>query len=95
MNRKDISEKLSQNKVDTLLIAGGKSQYLSGVNQLHAKMDKSKTSFVKIDDVTNVLDEAPQKLAQSILLFVKGELLSQESWPYFWFKWLLYYSLPN
>lgn len=75
MNRKDISEKLSQNKVDCLLVAGGKSQYLSGVNQLHAKMDKSKTSFVKIDDVANILDEAPQKLAQSILLFVKGGLL--------------------
>ena len=73
MNRKDISDKLSQSKVDCLLIAGGKSQYASGVAQLHAKMDRTKTQIIKFDDITNVLDEAPQKVAHSLLLFVKGK----------------------
>jgi len=72
MNRKDISEKLSTNKVDCLLVVGGKSQYASGAAALYSKMDKSKTSFIKFDDVVDVLAEAPKKLAESMLLFVKG-----------------------
>lgn len=75
MNRKDISDKLAGNRVDCLLIAGGKSQYASGVAQLYAKMDKSKTSFIKFDDVVDVIVQCPQKLAQSMLLFVKGNFI--------------------
>lgn len=74
MNRKDISEKLASIKIDCLLISGGKSPYASGVAQLYAKMDKSKTSFIKFDDVVDVLNEAPKKLAESMLLFVKGNV---------------------
>lgn len=72
MNRKDISEKMSQTRIDCLLIAGGKSPYLQGVVQLHGRMDKTKSSLLKIDNVVDVMSEAPEKLAQSILLFVKG-----------------------
>lgn len=83
MNRKDISESLSSIKVDCLLIAGGKSPCAAGVAQLHAKMDKSKTSFVKFDDVTNVISEVPQKLAQSLLFFVKGWFRFRNIDPFF------------
>lgn len=53
---------------------GGKSQYASGAAQLYSKMDKSKSSFIKFDDVNDVLTSAPRKLAESMLLFVKGKL---------------------
>ena len=33
---------------------------------------QTKSSLLKIDDVGNVLDEAPVKLANAILLFCKG-----------------------
>jgi len=72
MNRKDISDKLGELKVDCLLISGGKSPYASGVANLYSKMDRTKASYVKFDDVVDVLNEAPSKLAQSMLLFVKG-----------------------
>jgi len=73
MNRKDISDKLSQIKtLDVLLLAGSKSPYIQGVLSIHGKMDKGKTSLLKIDGVVDPLTEAPEKLAQSLLLFVKG-----------------------
>ena len=45
--------------------------------------DKTKTSYIKVDDVHNVLEEAPGKLAKSILLFTKG------------LGWLTSVDLPN
>ena len=45
--------------------------------------DKSKTSMLKVDDVANIMEEAPGKLANSILLFAKG------------LGWLTSLSLPN
>ncbi|TRY79813.1 hypothetical protein TCAL_10269 [Tigriopus californicus] len=59
-NRKDITPLLSKTlRCDALLLAGSKTA-------------NSKTSLLKIDDVGNVLDEAPVKTANSILLFCKG-----------------------
>jgi len=72
MNRKDISDKLIHiTTLDILLVAGSKSPYIHGVTSLHGKMDKSRTSLLKIDNVVDVIFEAPEKLAQSLLLFVK------------------------
>lgn len=68
MNRKEITT-LAQS--DVLLVAGGKSPYSQGVQNIYSKLDKSRTSLLKIDGVANVLLEAPEKLAQSLLLFVK------------------------
>jgi len=72
MNRKDISDKLHIKTLDVLLVAGSKSPYLQAVVSIHGKMDKGKTALLKIDDVVDPLCEAPEKLAQSLLLFVKG-----------------------
>lgn len=73
MNRKDISEKLSQiQNLDCLLVAGSKSPYIQGVVSIHGKMDKSKTSLLKIDNCVDVMHEASTKLAHNLLLFVKG-----------------------
>ena len=45
--------------------------------------DKMKTSMLKIDDVSSVMEEAPGKLSNSILLFAKG------------LGWLTSLTLPN
>jgi len=83
LNRKDITGQLEKNlKIDTLLLAGAKGSYGSTVQQLHALMDKQKTQLLKIDDVGDVMNEAPEKVAQSILLFCKGQgLLTSVAMP--------------
>jgi len=83
LNRKDITGQLEKNlKIDTLLLAGTKGSYGSTVQQLHSLMDKQKTQLLKIDDVGDVINEAPEKVAQSILLFCKGQgLLTSVAMP--------------
>lgn len=57
--------------MDILLVAGSRSPFLNGTQKYFAQCDKEKTSFLKVDHVVDVLSEAPEKLAKSILLFVK------------------------
>ncbi|RWS16961.1 uncharacterized protein B4U79_06785 [Dinothrombium tinctorium] len=73
MNRRDITDKMSSiHQLDTLLVTGGKSPFAQGVISIYSKMDKEKTSLLKIDNAADVLSETPEKFAQSLLLFVKG-----------------------
>jgi len=83
MHRKDIAGLLEKNlKIDTLLLAGAKGSFGSTVQILHAQMDKQKTQLLKVDDVGDVINEAPDKVAQSILLFCKGQgLLTSVTMP--------------
>lgn len=83
LNRKDITGLLEKNlKIDTLLLAGTKGSYGTSVAQIHTMMDKQKTQLLKIDDVGDVINEAPEKVAQSILLFCKGQgLLTSVTMP--------------
>ncbi|ODM97826.1 hypothetical protein Ocin01_08859 [Orchesella cincta] len=83
LNRKDITGVLEKNlKIDTLLLAGTKGSYGHTVQHLHTMMDKQKTQLLKIDDVGDVVNEAPEKVAQSILLFCKGQgLLTSVAMP--------------
>ena len=46
---------------------------VKGMETIFGYCDKSKTSMLKVDDVTNIMEEAPGKLANSILLFAKGK----------------------
>jgi len=68
MNRKELP---LLRDMDILLVAGSRSPYLNGTQKYFAQCDKEKTSFLKVDHVVDVLTEAPEKLAKSILLFVK------------------------
>lgn len=68
MNRKELP---MIKDMDILLVAGSRSPYLNGTQKYFAQCDKEKTSFLKVDHVVDVLTEAPEKLAKSILLFVK------------------------
>ncbi|XP_054163662.1 uncharacterized protein ZK1073.1-like [Oppia nitens] len=69
MNRKEI---LDLRDLDVLLVTGARSPYCAGVEAIHAKCNKTKTSLLKVDDAVDVLSEFPEKLAQNLLLFVKG-----------------------
>lgn len=72
MNRKELP---LLKDMDILLVAGSRSPYLNGTQKYFAQCDKEKTSFLKVDHVVDVLTEAPEKLAKSILLFVKVSCL--------------------
>jgi len=73
MNRTDISEKLMSEMVcDTLLIVGDQSSFLHTTETMYQHANTTKTSILRIDDVGDVLTEAPAKVSQSILLFCQG-----------------------
>ncbi|XP_055926521.1 uncharacterized protein ZK1073.1-like [Argiope bruennichi] len=74
MNRKDIMSLVESQlrSMDVLLVSGSKATHAQSVLHMYMKMDKQKTSFLKVDQVGDVLAEAPEKLAQSLHLFVKG-----------------------
>ncbi|GIY95567.1 uncharacterized protein ZK1073.1 [Caerostris extrusa] len=74
MVRKDIMGliELHLKGMDVLLVAGAKSAHIQAVSNMYMKMDKQKTSFLKVDSAGDVLMEAPEKLSQSLHLFVKG-----------------------
>ncbi|KAI2802456.1 hypothetical protein RDWZM_009915 [Blomia tropicalis] len=69
MNRKEISD---LSNLDVLLVVGGRSPFVHGVEHVYSKCNKQKTSILKIDNIVDVISQCPEKLAQSLLLFVKG-----------------------
>ncbi|KAF4518270.1 hypothetical protein B566_EDAN005838 [Ephemera danica] len=71
LSRKDLPVK--NFKSDVLLVTGERGSFANAVEKLHASLDKSKATLLKIDRVGDVMLEAPEKLAQSILLFCKGQ----------------------
>ena len=85
MNRTDILPIVDKSQgCETMLVAGAKADsHVKGMEAVFSHCDKSRTSMLKIDDVANVIDEAPGKFANSILLFAKGQ------------GWLTSVDLPN
>lgn len=71
MSRKDLT--LKGCKVDVILITGMLSPYASMVEKLHRDIEKEKVTILKIERAGDVLADAPAKVAQSILLFCKGQ----------------------
>ncbi|XP_030374900.1 exocyst complex component 4 isoform X3 [Scaptodrosophila lebanonensis] len=71
MNRKDLT--LKGCKVDVILITGMLSPYASMVEKLHRDVEKERVTMLKIERAGDVLADAPGKVAQSILLFCKGQ----------------------
>jgi len=71
--RTDIVPNLKEGlKCDALLVVGAKSSNMHAAEYMYSQMDKTKTSLLKVDNVGNAMDESPEKLANSILLFCKG-----------------------
>lgn len=85
LNRSDVVPTVEKSlKCETMLVAGAKADsHVKGMENLFGYCDKTKTSMLKIDDVTSVMEEAPGKLSNSILLFAKG------------LGWLTSLTLPN
>ena len=82
--RSDILPVLEKSKCETMLLAGAKAEaHVKGIDAIFGVCDKTKTSVMKIDGVFSILDEAPGKLANAILLFTKG------------LGWLTSVDLPN
>jgi len=72
-NRSDITSQLKEGlKSDALVVVGNKTSHVHAAEYMHSHMDKTKSSLLKVDNVGNVLEESPAKLANSILLFCKG-----------------------
>lgn len=83
-NREDITTNLERHLTcDTLLVSCSKDAAVKNMDHVFQACDKTKTSKIKIDDCGDVLEEAPAKLANSVLLFVKG------------LGWLTSVNLPN
>jgi hypothetical protein len=85
LNRSDVIPIIEKSlNCETMLLAGAKAEsQVKGMETIFGYCDKSKTSMLKVDDVANIMEEAPGKLANSILLFSKG------------LGWLTSLSLPN
>jgi len=71
LNRKDLP--LKQYKSDILLITGVLSSYGNVVEKLFQDLDKNKATLLRIERAGDVINEAPAKVAHSILLFAKGQ----------------------
>lgn len=83
-DRDDVSDKLKTGlKVDALLITGSKSSSLKACDSMFQNCDKTKTSIIRYDDIIDPLGQAQSKVADNVLLFVKG------------CGWLTSVTLPN
>ena len=72
LQRDDISARLSKIPDDMLLICGSRSAYAHNMETMFQHCNRTKVSNLKIDDIGDVLEDAPSKLANSLLLFCKG-----------------------
>lgn len=68
--------------IDVLLVTGSKAPHVSTVYNTHKSMNKKKTTLLVVDNVSDVLSEAPDNVARSLILLCKGcGLLSGVSIP--------------
>ncbi|CAD6185474.1 unnamed protein product [Caenorhabditis auriculariae] len=65
-----IGDKLEN--VDALLVSGSKAPHLHTVYTTHKSMNKRKTTLLVVDNVADVMQEAPEKLSRSLILLCKG-----------------------
>ena len=65
----DMSERVA---VDTLLICGAKAQMAKAAEEMHANIAIGLCSIIKLEDVRDVVVEAPERLADSLILFCQG-----------------------
>ncbi|XP_076367718.1 uncharacterized protein ZK1073.1-like [Tachypleus tridentatus] len=73
LSRTDISGLLKEHmKVDTLLVTGAKASHVHTVHTMHSHLDPRFATLLKVDDVGDVLHEAPDILAHNLLLFCQG-----------------------
>ncbi|CAN7999909.1 unnamed protein product [Ixodes pacificus] len=73
LTRSDISSLLKDHcKTDVLLVTSSNPIHADVTQAMHRKIDPSKAALVSLDDVEDILTEAPKKLAYSLILFCQG-----------------------
>jgi len=74
---RNISEILSslnkKIKVDTLLLAGARCASLRDTEAMHREISPGLCSIIKVEDVSHPLAEAPQTVAEALILFCQGQ----------------------
>ena len=58
--------------MDALLVTGAKAPHIHTVYTTHKSMNKKKTTLLVVDNVSDVMAEAPDNLARSFILLCKG-----------------------
>uniref|UniRef100_A0A7E4VB68 AB hydrolase-1 domain-containing protein n=1 Tax=Panagrellus redivivus TaxID=6233 RepID=A0A7E4VB68_PANRE len=58
--------------IDALLVAGAKAPHIHTVYTTHKSMNRKKTTLLIVDNVSDVMGEAPDHLARSLILLCKG-----------------------
>ncbi|KAI6239154.1 hypothetical protein M3Y99_00619300 [Aphelenchoides fujianensis] len=58
--------------IDALLVTGSKAPHIHDVHSTHKRMNKKKTTLLVVDNVSDVMAEAPDNLARSLILLCKG-----------------------
>uniref|UniRef100_A0AC35FIQ9 Uncharacterized protein n=2 Tax=Panagrolaimus sp. PS1159 TaxID=55785 RepID=A0AC35FIQ9_9BILA len=66
LNAKNLSN------MDALLVTGAKAPHIHTVYTTHKSMNKKKTTLLVVDNVSDVMAEAPDNLARSFILLCKG-----------------------
>lgn len=59
-------------KIDVLMLCGQKSKYINDADAMQMEMKPGTASLIKLEDICDPLNEAPDKTAESILLFCQG-----------------------
>jgi len=73
MKRTDILEEINMRMTcEMLIMVGAKSSFLKATEALYKQAPMKTTSILKFEDVGDVLDEAPDKAQEAILLFLQG-----------------------
>uniref|UniRef100_A0A914CCE8 Ndr n=1 Tax=Acrobeloides nanus TaxID=290746 RepID=A0A914CCE8_9BILA len=72
--RTDLSTLIGSklDNMDALLVTGAKAPNLNTVYTTHKSMNKKKTTLLVVDGVSEVMHEAPENLARSLILLCKG-----------------------
>ncbi|KAK6765492.1 hypothetical protein RB195_025418 [Necator americanus] len=72
--RTDLSGSIGSklDNVDTLLVSGSKASHLHTVYTTQKSMNRRKTTLLVVDNVADVLQEAPDNMARSFILLCKG-----------------------
>lgn len=73
LNRTDISAQLKEKlDCDTLVVVGSKSSFLHTTLTLYQSLDPQRSSLLRVDDVGDVVNQAPADLARGLILFCKA-----------------------
>jgi len=73
LSRDDISCEISLHmRSELLTMVGAKSSFVKATKEFHKLAPMRTSSIIVMDDVTDILDEVPEKFQESLLFFIQG-----------------------